>query len=100
MLQKKVSDLDVHSYIVDFICEDLQPISMVEDRGFCKFVARAFGEVKIPSRATVNKEIEKLHKQLKDKLLVELKMVNHIGMITDAWSAKHSQKSYETITLH
>ena len=53
----------------------------------------------IPSKYLINKELEIIYNDLKNKLLCDIELVDHFSLTTDAWTAS-SKQSYITYTIH
>lgn len=91
--------------ILMMICQDLQPLSFVEDEGFRALMSKLEPRYVIPSRSVFrNKLIPDLYDDV--LLLVKQTVKEHllskggaISITTDAWTAR-TASSYITYTMH
>ena len=80
--------------------QDLQPPSIVEDKGFCKLLSVLDGKYVPPSRHTiVHTLLPKQEELVKDRTLQELGSVESCSLTTDFWTSR-AAKSYITVTCH
>lgn len=82
------------------ICSDLQPISVVGNRGFTELVRYLEPKFNMISRTYISQNtIPKLYNTAKDKLLELIKCAEVLSLTTDAWTSRSTQ-NYVTVTLH
>ncbi len=94
------SEKQIRAEVIRFIVTDLQPISIVEDPGFLRFVKFAFPQYQVPARSTVTLDIEKMYNQAKQSFIDKLKAVEFIAITTDGWTSKYTTDYYVAVTLH
>lgn len=86
--------------LVRMLAVDLQPPSIVEDRGFLNFIRAVDPRYQPPSRRTIMRNILPDHyKRIKQELKVELAEVEYCALTTDLWSSRTTQ-GYITVTCH
>ncbi|KAJ8937950.1 hypothetical protein NQ318_013207 [Aromia moschata] len=93
--QEKINNL-----ILNMIVKDLQPLSIVRDKGFVELITALEPTYKIPSRSTfttsfLNQQFNSVNEKLKS-ILVKSKS---ISLTTDAWTATNNT-SYIAYTAH
>ena len=86
--------------LIEMICHDLRPGSMVDDSGFLKFVYALDQRYEPPSRRTVMRSLlpakyETISKELKAKL----SEVKYCSITTDLWTSCQTI-GYITVTCH
>lgn len=65
--------------LVKFISRDLQPLNIVNDVGFMKFVYELNPRYSLPSRTTVtNVLIPKMYQEIKEKVLTILNTIKYV----------------------
>ncbi len=69
-------------------------LSIIDDIGFNELMKFAFPNYKIPCRATITSEIEKNYNNAKQLLKDEIQKVKYVGVTTDAWTSKYTQKRF------
>ncbi|XP_030763197.1 zinc finger BED domain-containing protein 1-like [Sitophilus oryzae] len=93
--QKKINDL-----ILNMIITDLQPFSIVSDRGFRKLLNELEPSYLIPSRPTFSKSLMPArYEEKSEKLKNLLKTADHVMVSTDSWTSINME-SYTAITAH
>ena len=76
------------------IVQDLQPFSIVEDKGFRQFVNDLDPKYQMPSRQEIARTLlPALHEETKSQLSRELCEANAIALTTDLWSSRHMQST-------
>ncbi|XP_075165097.1 E3 SUMO-protein ligase ZBED1-like [Haematobia irritans] len=82
------------------IASDIQPFSIVEDKGFRKFVKCLDPRYDLPSRTTLqNVHMANLYKETKTKLQLILNEVDYCSITTDCWTSR-ANEGYLTVTCH
>lgn len=105
----------VRDGMIQFICSDIRPFSAVEGKGFVAAMCAGielgqaypnlnpseFNKV-LPSRSTVQREIENkvdlAKKKVKAKLQEAYRVFHGFSCTSDLWSDDYRQKSYITVT--
>lgn len=78
----------------------MQPLSVVENEGFIKFVKELDPRYQLPSRSTITRSLlPKKYEKLKDAVKRELTQVKHVALTTDLWTSNQTL-SYLTLTCH
>ena len=81
------------------IATDLQPMSIVDDKGFQNFVQCMDPRYETPSRQTLTRSIPDLYEEIKGKLQKELDSCKYVAVTTDIWTSLQT-KSYCCVTVH
>lgn len=69
---------------------DLQPISVVEDRGFIELVKTLDPRYQIPSRKKLMEStINNMYEDCKAKVMATLQNENHVILTMDMWTLRH-----------
>ena len=78
----------------------MQPVSIVEDKGFTSFVRQLDERYELPRRRTIMRDmLPKMYDEQKLKLQTILDGVPNIALTSDIWTSNQSQR-YITITAH
>lgn len=73
--------------IAYFICEDIQPYSVVENEGFRQHVHVLEPRYKIPDRSVfTEKHIPDLYKKVRSEIIVLLNSAQRVALTVDGWS--------------
>lgn len=90
----------IDSCLVAMLAIDLQPASIVEDRGFQLFLKVIDPKYIPPSRQTIMRDrLPKLYEDTKAKLMAEISLIQWCSLTTDLWTSKATQ-GYMTVTCH
>ncbi|MGH0159335.1 UNVERIFIED_CONTAM: hypothetical protein FKN15_045766 [Acipenser sinensis] len=82
------------------IVRDLQPISIVEDRGFNAFVKTLDPRYKIPSRKRLMEgTIADMYKDCQEKVRANCQRAHSVVLTTDVWTSR-STEAYLTVSCH
>ncbi|CAH1106833.1 unnamed protein product [Psylliodes chrysocephalus] len=83
------------------IVKDLQPLSIVEDRGFRELIGGLEPSFVIPSRFTLtNLFLPQKYEQKKEKFKNLISKADSVALTTEGWTAQHRQMSYIFYTAH
>lgn len=86
--------------IGEIIVRDLQPISVVKDRGFIALVKTLDPCYQIPSRKKLMEGIiNNMYEDCKAKVMATLQNENHVILTTDMWTSR-STEAYLTVYCH
>ena len=86
--------------LVNMIVTDLQPVSIVEDKGFKEFVQVIDQKYTPPSRRTIMRELlPSMYLSKRAELEEQLKTIEHCSITTDLWTSRATE-GYITITAH
>ena len=89
------------SATADFICQDLQPISVVEAPSFRYLLEKADPRFQLPHRTFfTTKVIPEQYHLLRATIENELAAVQYCGFTTDLWTSSNQNRSYISLTLH
>ncbi|KAK3887901.1 hypothetical protein Pcinc_008051 [Petrolisthes cinctipes] len=93
--KKNLDDL-----LTNMITTDLQPMSIVEDRGFRKFVHGLDPRYILPSRRDLTrKHIPNKYHEVVQQVKNELREIPHISLTTDIWTSRQT-RGFLTVTAH
>ena len=93
--KKELDDL-----VVRMIVEDLQPLSVVEDKGFKKLVNGLNPRYDLPSRREIGRTLlPSIYNREIERARQELDKVKHISLKTDIWTSRQT-KAFITVTAH
>lgn len=74
---------------------DLEPFSMVNNRGLQYFFGKNFPQLQIPDESTLrNKHVMEVYDSLVDKVQSDLASVDTINLMFDIWTDKHRAVHY------
>ena len=93
----------LHRKLGEMIALDYQPLSLVEDIGFVRFVAALEPRYKVPSRKYMTEIVlKKINMGMKEKLLKKLHApgVEYYSFTTDGWSTNVASHSLLSLTAH
>ena len=86
--------------LVDMLAIDLQPASIVEDRGFLEFLQVVDPKYRPPSRRTIMRSIlPSRYQEIQHRLQDELDETKFCALTTDLWTSRATE-SYITVTCH
>lgn len=86
--------------LMSMIAIDVQPFSIVEDKGFQNFVKCLDPRYVLPSRTTLqNKMMVELYNNIKLKLQLILNKIEFCAITTDCWTSR-ANEGYLTVTCH
>lgn len=92
---KKISKL-----IAEMMCLDMQPFSIVENKGFLRLLNHLEPRYTIPSRKTFSNNILKdMYSQLTSEVKHELQEAKHVAITTDMWTSV-AQNDFMAVTAH
>lgn len=90
----------VTNALVNFVAEDLIPLSLVESTRFQKFVSILKPQYQMPSRKHLARVLlKKKYDTVKSNLLDQLQKIKYINVTVDLWSNRQ-MKSYLGMTGH
>jgi len=101
-LQKPVSQSQLKSMndgLMFLVANDMQRVSIVEDRGFIEYSKRLNGSYCLPSRKTLSKWIGDKAKQVKADVMECMKTLNNLSVTGDMWTSRATE-GYLTVTAH
>lgn len=92
--------VELDTALVKMIAQDIQPISIVEDKGFAKFCQILNSNYVLPSRRTLSKVLlPALFNDVQEKLSRKLEGVNWLSITTDLWTSINTS-CYLAVTIH
>ena len=78
----------------------MQPCSIVQDRGFKKFVSSLYPRYQPPSRKTITHTLlPQKYTEVAKKVRADLDMIEYVATTTDIWTSVQT-KGYITLTSH
>ena len=89
------------SAVGNFIAVDMQPLSVVENKGFLDLMKAAEPRFKVPSRGYFTRTvIPSLYSRVQSDVKEMLKTAQFLCITTDLWTAAHSNRAYLCVTCH
>lgn len=86
--------------IAEMICKDLQPFSVVENKGFRKLINHLEPRYTIPARKQFsNTIIREIYSKTVASVKLELSKATHVAITTDMWTSV-ANEDYMAITAH
>ncbi|GFR76802.1 zinc finger BED domain-containing protein 1 [Elysia marginata] len=86
--------------LAEMICFDMQPFSIVEERGFRTFIQALDPRYEIPGRKKITQVIiPRLYKREEEAVKKELENTEHVALTTDEWTSR-TTKGYMAVTAH
>ncbi|GFR60261.1 zinc finger BED domain-containing protein 1 [Elysia marginata] len=86
--------------VLDLVVMDMQPLSVVEDRGFRRLVEALDPRYDIVSRKRLSSQLlPEKYNSMKTRVIEELRSVAHVSLTTDCWTSR-ANEAYTTITCH
>ncbi|XP_034159778.2 E3 SUMO-protein ligase ZBED1-like [Pangasianodon hypophthalmus] len=95
---RQVTQSTIDRLVVEFVCESLQPFTIVELPTFKNLIHTMQPSCTVMSRPTVKLRIEEAAAKVKKNIIAEMAKVSYIGTTTDCWTAR--QRSYIGVTAH
>ncbi|KAK7004624.1 zinc finger BED domain-containing protein 1 [Biomphalaria glabrata] len=90
----------IDEILVSMIVSDLQPLSLVDDKGFLKLIYELDSKYQPPSRHTISRIlIPDLYSKARSELMSILSTTSSVALTTDLWSSNQSV-AYLTVTAH
>ena len=87
--------------IAEMMAVDLQPFSMVDDIGFCRFMGEVEPRYALPSRRHFSESvIPSIHAKVKYQVCELLRSTSYVSVTTDIWSSSYSHHSFMSLTAH
>lgn len=91
---------DLDKALLEMIVLDMQPFSIVKDRGFRKFISLLDPRYELPSAYTLcHKMLEESYTEVCTQLKIELSQIEYVAITFDAWTSVATE-SYVTVTCH
>nr|CAD2171629.1 unnamed protein product [Meloidogyne enterolobii] len=87
----------INKSIIEFICADIQPLSVVDNIGFKRLMTIALPKYNLPSRFFfTNNMLPKIY----EKVEKELNIANFVSITCDTWSSRDGAHSLLSVTGH
>lgn len=91
----------IHRKIAQMIAQDLQPLSLVENKGFRALIAEIQPRYQIPSRRYFkDRVLPDLSEAIRKNVVHCLAKADYISFTTDLWTSEHIAISYMSLTAH
>lgn len=92
---------DLTSAIINFVCEGMYPVSVVEEPTFQALLRTADPRYLPPSRIDVAmKALPQRYNQIRDAVLGEVAGVVNCGVSTDLWQSQTQNRTYISLFMH
>lgn len=92
--------IKITKLIAEMMCLDIQPFSIVEDRGFTNLIAYLEPRYKLPNRTTFSRKlIPDLYMEVREETKKLLSQATSISLTVDMWSSVAKQ-DYMSLTAH
>lgn len=85
--------------IVDFICRDLRPVSVVDGVGFLQLMELAEPRYTVPCRKTIMGMVDTRYKELKRSVRGCISQQQHVTLTSDMWTSRAGD-GYISLTAH
>lgn len=92
--------IKIDKCLMELFFKDFQPFSVVEDKGFQKFVTSLNSSYQLPSRKTIaNTLLPAMYEEKQAKIKDVVKNVSSVTVTTDCWTSINVE-SFMAITIH
>ncbi|XP_071320733.1 E3 SUMO-protein ligase ZBED1-like [Trachinotus anak] len=92
---------DLTIAIINFICEGLYPVSVVEERTFKTLMSTVDPGYSPPSKNELAvKMVPQMYCRTRDKVFSELAGVVNCGVTTDLWQSQTQNRTYISLSMH
>ncbi|XP_070403831.1 E3 SUMO-protein ligase ZBED1-like [Nothobranchius furzeri] len=86
--------------VLVFICKDMRPLSVVENKGFCNMIKTLEPRYAVPSRQHITDiALPNVYNEAKATVLDSLGSAEMVALMCDAWTSRATE-SYVTVTAH
>ena len=85
--------------VFKMIVTDMQPVSVVEDKGFQSLLHVLDPRYKLPSRKSTMRMLPDAYNKQVEEIKKEISQVSHVALTSDLWTSRTTE-SYITITCH
>uniref|UniRef100_A0A3Q2X8X5 HAT C-terminal dimerisation domain-containing protein n=1 Tax=Haplochromis burtoni TaxID=8153 RepID=A0A3Q2X8X5_HAPBU len=86
--------------VLVFICKDMRPLSVVENKGFRNRIKTLEPRYTVPSRQHITDiALPKLYQEVKATVLDSLSSAETVALTCDSWTSRATE-SYVTVTAH
>ena len=92
---QSLTKIKIDDAVVKMICVDMQPIALVEDRGFQSLLSLLDSKYELPSRKKTASLLTKLYSDKYDKLVADLAKIDYVALTSDIWTSRAVQ-SFQT----
>ena len=90
----------VDNKLIEMICLDMQPFSIVDDIGFRNFVSALQPSYYMPTRQEISKtRVPELYKSVEAKVKDNLLNLSSMALTIDHWTSR-ANESYMAVTAH
>lgn len=96
--QPFVSASKVEKLIIDFVVQDLQPLSIVEGAGFRRMIEGLNSKAKVMCTTTLKDRLETLFSKMTEKIKITLHDCEFVCTTADIWTQQ--ARSYLGVTCH
>ena len=85
--------------LLEIVATDMQPSSIVNDKGFNKFINMLDSRYQLPSRRSLMRKLPEKYEEVKVTVKNQLNTASHVCLTTDIWTSRTTQ-GYMTVTCH
>lgn len=97
--RRGISSKEVRTLVMDYVIEDMLPLTTVESPAFRKLVNELSAHhVQLPDRKTLSSCIEQAYNTMMKQITETLGKVKNVSTTADVWTAHH--RSYLGMTVH
>ncbi|XP_076028560.1 zinc finger BED domain-containing protein 4-like [Oratosquilla oratoria] len=91
---------NIDSHLLKMIVSDMQPLSLVENKGFQEFVKVIDPRYVLPSRRELMRtQFPSLYEKQKQQVREELEGASYVALTSDLWTSRQT-KSFLSVTAH
>ncbi|CAJ1087170.1 zinc finger BED domain-containing protein 1-like isoform X1 [Xyrichtys novacula] len=92
---------DLTAAVVNFVCEGLYPVSVIEERTFKNLMSIVDPGYSLPSKTDLAvKMLPQMYHRTRDLVFSELAGVVHCGVTTDLWQSRTQNRTYISLSMH
>ena len=90
---------DLDDALLQMLTTDMQPCSIVNDKGFNKFVNLLDSRYQLPSQRNLMRKLPGKFEEVKAQVKTQLNSAAHVCLTTDIWTSRKTE-GYITVTCH
>uniref|UniRef100_A0A3B4B812 BED-type domain-containing protein n=1 Tax=Periophthalmus magnuspinnatus TaxID=409849 RepID=A0A3B4B812_9GOBI len=95
------TELPIKTSILNFICEGLYPVSIVEEPTFKSLMTTVDSSFSLPSKSDLAlKMVPQMYCRIRNEVFSELANVVYCGISTDLWQSLTQNRTYISLSIH